>query len=193
MGSIHQPIAVITDSSLLATLPVRYAKDGISEIIKYGCIHDASLFEVLENRHFNMDELIKKCCTIKTSYVERDEYDTGERLKLNFGHTLGHAIEKAGNYSKFTHGEAEAIGMYLITAISEQKGLTQTGTAQRIKELLMRFGLPYGMPFSLTNLLPVIARDKKNFAKSLNLVLLKRIGESFIFPAQDDFFSEVAI
>ena len=193
VGSIHQPTAVVTDPDLLATLPEKYIKDGISEIIKYGCIHDASLFEALENHHFQMDELVEKCCQIKKSYVERDEFDTGERMKLNFGHTLGHAIEKAGNYSEFTHGEAVAIGMHAITEISERKGLTQTGTAQRIKALLTKYGLPYKMPYPLTQLLPAMAHDKKNFAKSLNLVLLKKIGESFIYPAQDDFFNEVSI
>ena len=81
----------------------------------------------------NMEEVIYKCCDIKRQVVERDEKDKGERMLLNFGHTLGHSIEQYYNYEKYTHGEAVAIGMYMITKISEEKGLTKKETAEKIK------------------------------------------------------------
>ena len=139
VGSFYHPKAVLIDPEVLNTLDNRFFIDGMAEVIKYGCIKDKMFFEFLyemENNSDvidNMERVIHKCCDIKRIVVESDEKDKGERMLLNFGHTLGHAIEQYYNYTKYTHGEAVAIGMYEITKISEAKGLTVKGTAERIK------------------------------------------------------------
>ena len=110
VGAFYQPKAVFIDPDLLQTLPVRYLHDGLAEVIKYGCIRDRGLFETLEKLQNDADllahaeEIIETCCAIKARIVEQDEFDTGERMLLNFGHTLGHAVEKAFHFSTYSHG-----------------------------------------------------------------------------------------
>ena len=111
VGAFYQPKAVYIDPDLLKTLPVRYLHDGLAEVIKYGCIRDRDLFGMLEKiqndeellKH--TDEIIEICCNSKARIVEQDEFDTGERMLLNFGHTLGHAIEKTFHFDRYSHGE----------------------------------------------------------------------------------------
>ena len=125
MGSFYHPKKVIIDPNVLETLSERVFNDGMAEVIKYGCIKDEEFFYKLLNYKDkeevmkNIEYIIHNCCKIKKEVVENDERDTGERMKLNFGHTIGHALEQYYNYSKYTHGEAVAIGMYEITKISE--------------------------------------------------------------------------
>ena len=143
----------------------------MGEIIKYGCIKDSNFFEFLykmkdnEQLMSNMEEVIYKCCDIKRQVVERDEKDKGERMLLNFGHTLGHSIEQYYNYEKYTHGEAVAIGMYMITKISEEKGLTKKETAEKIKDILIKYNLSYEVNVNLKELLEAINLDKKENGK----------------------------
>ena len=128
-----------------------------------------------------MEEIIYTCCKIKKEVVENDEKDMGERMLLNFGHTIGHAIEKHFNYEKYTHGEAVAIGMYEITKKSEELGISKKGTTDLIKELLIKYNLPYEMKnIDQEKILEAIGLDKKNIGSKLNIILLKNIGESFI-------------
>ena len=113
--------------------------------------------------------------------MEQDELDTGSRMILNFGHTLGHAIENHFNYIRYTHGEAVAIGMYQITRNSEQMGITQPGTQKRIKEILLKYSLPYEMPQDdAMQIIKAIAFDKKIRGKNIDIVLLNSIGKCFI-------------
>jgi 3-dehydroquinate synthase len=122
--------------------------------------------------------------------VENDEKDTGERMLLNFGHTLGHAIETYYNFKKFTHGEAVAIGMYEISKISEEKGISKKGIAQDIKEILAQYGLPYEVEIEENSkILDTISLDKKNIDNVLKVVLLKKIGDSFLEKTDVKFFS----
>ena len=121
MGTFYNPELVLVDSNLLSTLPKSELRCGIAEAIKCGSIKDESLFEIFENENFeeNLDEIIKRSILVKKQIVEKDELDLGERKLLNFGHTLGHAYEKLGNFEMFSHGEAVAMGMNEITKISE--------------------------------------------------------------------------
>lgn len=137
----------------------------------------------------NIEKIIHTCCDIKRCVVENDEKDTGERMLLNFGHTLGHAVETYYNYSKFTHGEAVAIGMYEISKIAEAKGLTESGVAEDIKEILIQYGLPYEAPIKeSSDILDTISLDKKNIDNVLKVVLIKTMGEAYLEKTTVDFF-----
>ena len=128
---------------------------------------------------------------MKCRIVVRDEKDKGERMLLNFGHTLGHAIEKAYDYTHYTHGEGVAIGMYQMTKLSESKGLTQKGTTEQIKALLTQYHLPYKVEDTHNPLiLESIAVDKKNLDGRLNVILLKEISEAMIYATDMSFFEK---
>lgn len=186
VGAFYQPRAVYIDPSLLETLPGRYLHDGLAEVIKYGCIRDRSLFEFLQrladDRELlaHMDEIIETCCAIKAQIVEKDEFDTGERMLLNFGHTLGHAVEKVFHYKTYSHGEGVGIGMVLLTRQAEKLGLTETGTAGQIAALLRQYGLPADVEINRQDWLDTIMLDKKKRGSRLTFVLVKRIGEGFL-------------
>ena len=186
VGAFYQPKAVFIDPDLLKTLPVRYLHDGLAEVIKYGCIMDKELFMRLEKIQndaellAHADEIIETCCNIKARIVEHDEFDTGERMLLNFGHTLGHAVEKTFRFDKYSHGEGVGIGMVLLTRQSEKLGLTESGTADRIAALLQKFQLPAAVDMQQEDFLQAIALDKKKRGSRLTLILLKKIGESFL-------------
>ncbi|MBQ8435696.1 MAG: 3-dehydroquinate synthase, partial [Oscillospiraceae bacterium] len=120
VGAFKQPSCVICDPDVLSTLSEKIMSDGMAEAIKYGMIRDRELFELIashntENVSSVIDKIIYKCISIKRDVVENDEFDTGERMILNFGHTLGHAVERYYNYETYTHGSAVAIGMYMMT------------------------------------------------------------------------------
>lgn len=187
VGSFYHPEAVFIDPDLLRSLDKRFLYDGMGEVIKYGCIRDKKLFDKLMNIETedelfnNIEDIILSCCGVKRDIVERDEKDKGERMLLNFGHTIGHAIEKNFNYTKYTHGEAVAIGMYNITKKSEEMDITNGNTAAVIKKILIKYNLPYEMPtVEREKLIKAIGLDKKNKGNKLNIVLLKEIGNSFI-------------
>ncbi len=187
IGSFYHPKAVYIDPNFLDTLDLRFLNDGMAEVIKYGCINDDDFFEQLmgfqnkEDLFSNIEQIILTCLNIKKVVVEQDELDTGSRMILNFGHTLGHAIENHFNYIRYTHGEAVAIGMYQITRNSEQMGITQPGTQKRIKEILLKYSLPYEMPQDdAMQIIKAIAFDKKIRGKNIDIVLLNSIGKCFI-------------
>ena len=187
VGSFYHPKAVFIDPELLKTLDKNFFHDGLAEVIKYGCIRDKSIIDELmsykndDELLENIDSLIYKCCSIKKTLVEADERDFGERMLLNFGHTLGHAVEKYFNYKDYTHGEAVAIGMIHITRKSEKLNLTEEGTSKRIEEILKRFELPYNTPkMERENIDSAIVLDKKNSGKNINLIIIKKIGEGII-------------
>lgn len=196
VGSFYHPKSVLIDPLVLKTLEKRFLIDGMAEVIKYGCIKDKELFKYLYDIH-NYDELINnigtiihKCCDIKREVVENDERDIGERMLLNFGHTIGHAIEQYYNYSKYTHGEAVAIGMYNISLISERCGLTKLGTSEKIKGILKRYELPYNMDIDIEDILDTMNLDKKKLGKKLNLIVLKEIGNAEIYKTTNEFFKK---
>lgn len=187
-GAFWQPRAVIIDPDVLRTLPERYFTDGMGEAVKYGCIKDESLFERLENENVKdfIDELIFTCVDIKRKVVENDEREKGERMLLNFGHTFGHALEKYYNFGKLSHGEAVSVGMALLTLAGEQNGITQKGTYDRLVRLCKKYGLPTYDDAPLDELVKIAVSDKKMRSDGLRLVLLKKIGDSFVEPMAID-------
>lgn len=186
VGSFYHPKKVIIDPEVLNSLSDRVFNDGMAEVIKYGCIKDKEFFNKLleynnkEEVMHNIEYIIHNCCKIKKEVVEKDEKDTGERMLLNFGHTIGHAIEQYYNYSKYTHGEAVAIGMYEITKISEASFETEKGTADTIKNILLKYNLPYKLDININEIKEAISLDKKNIGNKLNLIFINKIGESKI-------------
>lgn len=189
VGAFYHPKLVLIDPQVLHTLPSHFIMDGMGEVIKYGCIKDAALFETLKTRgSFDnlqdiLAEIIYRCVDIKRQVVEQDQFDTGERMLLNFGHTLAHTIEQHFHYERESHGEAVGIGMYQISKIAEEKNLCQPGTAREIQQLLKSYGLPDACNLPMHVLTDAISLDKKNLNNHLNLVLLHQIGESYVYPA----------
>ena len=181
VGAFHQPIAVLIDPDALKTLPDDFIIDGMGEVIKYGCIKDAELFEFLEKNDVldHIESVIETCVKIKRDVVSRDEREKGERMLLNFGHTLGHAIEKLNGFSQITHGMAVAIGMVLIAKAGEKNGITEPGTSDRIITLCKKYDLPTTTSISFAQIADAAKNDKKSAGNSINLVLLSKIGESF--------------
>lgn len=181
VGAFHQPIAVLIDPNTLDTLSDAYVSDGMAEIIKYGCIKDAEFFNNLANENAldHIEDVIERCVSIKRDVVNRDEREKGERILLNFGHTLGHAIEKIYNFKGISHGMAVAIGMVLISKAGEKAGLTEQGTADKISDLCLKYGLPTTDSATFEDMAKAAAGDKKTSGSSINLVLLSKIGDSF--------------
>lgn len=197
VGSFYQPKAVFIDPDFLHSLPDRQLRNGLAEVIKYGCIMDEDLFQQLEALVTpqalleHMEDLVARCCQLKKTVVEADEWDRGERMKLNFGHTLGHAIETLQQYEGYLHGEAVAIGMSRITALSQARGLTREGTAQRLDKLLKQHQLPVeDKSLPLQGLLEAMGKDKKHQGEDLTVVLLEQIGTSYLHATGIGFFKE---
>ena len=196
VGAFKHPGAVFIDPLTLKTLDQRYINDGMGEVIKYGCIFDQSLFQQLlsytsfDDLYQDIDEIIYRCVDLKRIVVEKDLLDFGDRLALNFGHTLGHAIEQYYHYEKYSHGEAISIGMVQLSLIAEKKGLTQKGTADQIKKALDLYHLPSVAHIPTEELKKAMALDKKNINQKLSFVLLKEIGDCFIYPSDLSFIDE---
>ncbi len=197
VGAFHNPKLVLIDPETLETLPDRYKNDGMGEIIKCGCIRSATLFEKLESCTDFEDiktDAIFECVDIKRVVVENDFTEKGERMLLNFGHTLAHAIEKHYGFTGIAHGEAVGVGMLSITRASEKAGYTDIGCADRIEKLLKKFGLPVSCNVETKKLTKIMLHDKKRRGNNINLVLLKSIGNSFVeaLPTAEleGFFSE---
>lgn len=181
VGAFHQPKAVLIDPDTLDTLPDLYVRDGMAEVIKYGCIKDADFFENLEqtNALDHIEDVIEVCVSIKRDVVSRDERESGERMLLNFGHTLGHSIEKLYDFKGISHGMAVAIGMVLISRAGEKQGITQSGTTDRIVAICEKYGLPTSDKVTFAEMAEAAQNDKKTAGSAINLVLLNKIGDSF--------------
>ena len=201
VGAFYQPSAVLCDPLTLNTLTDDYWRDGLGEVVKYGCIDDADLFALLEKcapggRQALMAEIntiLQRCIQAKADVVAQDEHDTGLRMTLNFGHTIGHAVETCQHYSGLRHGEAVALGMSLITRLTENRGLTAAGTAGRLDALLTALGMPTALPdIPESALLAAMGMDKKAAGKALRIILLEAIGACRIHTADVDFFRGMA-
>ena len=191
VGAFYQPKLVIQDLELLSSLPKRELNSGWAEVIKHGLILDRELFYQLEhigNSYENeltskgMISAIRYSVKIKSEVVSADEYETGDtRILLNYGHTIGHALEKITNYKKFLHGEAVAIGMMVAARISYRIGLIELGVIQRQQTILQQFQLPvYFEKIDVNSLIEATRSDKKTRGGSINWVLLTGIGTSTI-------------
>lgn len=179
-GSFYQPIGVICDCDAFATLPEGIYSDGMCEMIKYGVLTDEALFSALSSgRGFDEEEAAARCVEIKKRYVERDEFDRGERAFLNLGHTFGHAVERASGFS-VPHGRAVGIGMATAARVSERLGLCERGTSERIRDALLACGEADRSRYAADELARYAAGDKKRAGDTMSFILPKRIGECFI-------------
>lgn len=191
VGAFYQPQAVFADMHLLSTLPPREFAAGMAEVIKYGLLGDARLFESLENAgklSWNAPELpgiVKRCCEIKAQVVASDERETAAengRALLNLGHTFGHAVEKVAGYGEYLHGEAVAVGTVAAAILSEKLGSAPAGAlVPRCIALLKENELPVKLrsPLPIEQLMRAMASDKKVRAGKLRFVLMHAIGEAF--------------
>lgn len=187
-GAFHQPSLVIIDPNVLDTLTEHYFADGMGEVIKYGCIKSETLFNRLENENPKdfIDDLIFECVDIKRQVVENDEKEHGERALLNFGHTCGHAIEKLWNFEAVSHGEAVGIGMVMITRVSENIGITEKGTTDRIINVLKKNGMKIEDTHSISEIVGAMSADKKRTGNGIKFAMLNSIGDSFIKPVENE-------
>ena len=188
VGAFYPPKLVVIDPYLLKTLPEKTFNCGMAEVIKYGAIYDEKLFEMLNcDISEKLDQVIGICVDIKRKIVENDEFDTGERMILNFGHTYGHIVEKYFNYEKYTHGEAVAIGMAHITKISENEGLTEKGTYNKLVNLLDKYNLLFDIEkISESDGKDVLNLDKKSETDSINYIIIEKIGKSKILKLKKE-------
>lgn len=185
VGVFNQPEFVICDMDLLDTLPGKEIQCGFAEIVKHGAIADSQMFSYLEENYekaLNLDKqviekLVYDSIVIKSGIVNKDEKEKGERRKLNFGHTFGHAIEKI---SKAAHGEAVSAGMVAASALSVNKGYLAPEHAQRIENLLANLKLPTAINIDKTRAFDALKRDKKRERDYINFVLLRSIGKAVI-------------
>ncbi len=185
VGVIRQPDFVICDPAMLPTLPAAEYHMGFAEVIKYGAIFDRDLFELLEKEHARaldgeadiLEEIIGICAESKCRIVEADEKETGERKKLNFGHTFAHAFEKI---SGIPHGEAVSMGMVLAAGISQKLGRIPQRDVDRLQNLLVKYRLPVTYPGSFDEVFEVMKLDKKREGDRIGLILLDSIGEAVI-------------
>jgi len=186
IGTFWQPGLVWIDVETLQTLPKREVLAGLAEVIKYGVIFDKGLFDFLETNRgmiLNLDynaltHIIKRSCKIKAEVVAKDERESGLRAILNYGHTIGHAIETLTGYTQFLHGEAVAIGMYREAVLSHVLGFIGKEQVMRIKAVIDAYGLPSEMPpeVSADSLLASMQLDKKTVAGQLKFILPEKIG-----------------
>ena len=182
VGCFSQPRFVICDAELLGTLPKREFRAGMAEVIKSAILGDARLFEMLEQTSFEelrknnslLEEVIARCVRIKASVVAEDEREGGRRRILNLGHTLAHAIEKCS--SKFSHGEAVAIGLYHFTKTAMRQNIINESDGKRILALIERYGFATDIPIECKELIKAIGGDKKRSGNSLHLILPTAIG-----------------
>lgn len=183
VGTFTQPQFVICDPALLRSLPEREFRAGLAEVVKAAIIADGSLFERLEQLSFDelrsntdlLSDIISAAIRIKADIVERDEMESGERRKLNLGHTLGHAIEKCSN--RMNHGEAVAVGTALMAGAAVRLGLLGEPERQRIETLLTRLGFTLTPPVEMKRLLKEVGKDKKSESGRLHVVLPAGIGD----------------
>jgi 3-dehydroquinate synthase len=193
VGAFHQPSLVVADVLTLRTLPEREFRAGLAEVVKHAMIADPRLFQQLEEQTDSilgrdpetLQEVVARSCAIKANVVERDERESGLRSMLNFGHTVGHALEAALGYGTITHGEAVAYGMVVATALSVRRGLCPEKDARRLQELLGRFGLlgrPLPPPESLEK---YMVSDKKARDGVLQFVLTRGVGSVTFAPVLD--------
>lgn len=180
VGAFHQPSLVICDTDTLETLTPEFFADGMAEVVKYGMIKSKELFNILceQDIKSNMPDIIKRCVSIKAQVVANDEFDRGERALLNFGHTLGHAIEKHYDFSGITHGYAVAIGMSVFTHIAENKGICREGTARKLDALLEKCALPRTTDVDMNILYKYSLGDKKRSSSGIDIIICSDIGES---------------
>ncbi len=195
LGTFYQPKRVFIDIGVLATLTQKEIRNGLAEVVKYGVIRSPELFGILEDRWWDVlnlepevtADIVYRSCSIKADVVAADEREGNLRRILNFGHTIGHAIEAAANY-QIPHGEAISMGMVAVGRISVQKGLMTSDELERLISLLEKLGLPVAIPRELSpeKLLGLLRHDKKSVSGKVHFVLCTGIGSTKITSDVDD-------
>ena len=193
VGAFYQPQKVLIDPDCLMSLSEREFKNGLAEVVKYGFIYDAEFYRKLNGLDLTtikkeLGEIVARCCTIKKAYVEQDTFDKGARMALNFGHTVGHAIE-LGSHGKILHGEAVAHGMLIEAKIGQHMGVCSRQVAEDVEKLLQKYQL---LDAEVENIdYNYIEKDKKFMGDALNLVVLKQIGEAVVRTMDKEAFFEL--
>ena len=183
-GAFWQPRLVLMDPDALDTLDDQTFADGMAEVVKYGCIKDAAFFDFLAARPSRgelmaeIEHILYTCCDIKRGVVERDERDTGERMLLNFGHTLGHAYELAGHYETWSHGQAVAAGMCAAAKLGVKLGVTPSEIPARLEGVLSALGLPTAISCTAEDYAAAVGLDKKGAGGSISVILLDKLGHA---------------
>ena len=186
VGTFSRPSAVFCDTTTFATLPAREFACGMAEVIKYAVSLDAELLCELESETPpSVDDIISRCVSIKAGVVMRDEHESGERMLLNFGHTIGHAIEKCSD-AAFLHGEAVGLGMLSVTRGAEAKGICPEGLSTRILALLKKYDLPTECDLPRERLIAAASHDKKKSGKQTRFILPTDAGKSAVFIFSDE-------
>ncbi|MDQ2987072.1 MAG: 3-dehydroquinate synthase [Armatimonadota bacterium] len=196
VGAFHQPSAVYCDPAHLETLPEREYVSGMAEAIKYGAILDEVFLAWQEDNFHKLRDrepeaihyLVQRCCELKAQIVTADPFEkTGERAKLNFGHTVGHALEHGLDFTGLLHGEAIAVGMIIEAEIGERMGVTMAGTRNRLQHVLSRWGLPVKVPSSglAERMVASMAKDKKAESGEIAMSLTMKVGECELVRAVD--------
>lgn len=190
VGAFHQPKAVFIDIGFLKTLPVREFSAGMAEVIKYGMLADADLFQKLESyetaltwEHGDLPGIIRRCCEIKADVVRADEKETavnGGRALLNLGHTFAHAVENVAGYGEYLHGEAVGLGLIMASRLSEKLGWLSPGETRRVRALVQAYNLPDSLrlPLDCSDLMNAMLRDKKVRSGKLRFIAMKSLGEA---------------
>ena len=203
VGAFYQPRLVLADTDTLQTLPARELRSGFAEVIKHGAIRDAKFFAWLEREYHQalaldtaaVTHVVRRCCEIKAEVVSADERESGLRAILNFGHTLGHAMEALSEYVGLLHGEAIAMGMCCGARLSVKRAGLSEADAERLQDLIAASGLPtkLGKTFELRELLAAARLDKKARNGKLRFALLKRLGDAIISDVVTDADLEEAV
>jgi 3-dehydroquinate synthase len=189
VGAFHQPLAVVADVTTLATLPSRERRAGLGEVAKYGFIADPVVLDLLETRPGSatagdpevLADIVRRGAGVKAEVVGEDELESGRRALLNYGHTVGHAIESLTSYDTYRHGEAVALGMVFAARLGERIGVSDPGLADRTVAVLDGLGLPTrGLRLDPREVWDVMARDKKATRDGVRFVLARRPGEALL-------------
>lgn len=178
VGAFHQPILVICDPVTLNTLPSEQYSCGAAEVIKYGMIGNKDLLNFLKNNEIrdNYEDVIATCVDMKRMFVEEDEFDTGLRMMLNFGHTIGHAIEILSDF-RILHGQGVAAGMQIITRACVARGICGPSVEEELNDILRKYDLIIPVRFGASELADIVAVDKKNTGDKTNLIVPVELGK----------------
>ena len=182
VGAFYQPRLVLIDPAVLATLPDQTFADGMAEVVKYGYISNREILDMVSAPDYkkNIERIICECVRIKRDVVTIDEHDTGLRMILNFGHTIGHAAEKLGNYVDLTHGQAVAVGMVAAMRLSAMLG--NEDLSERLIGILEHIGLPTELKYGREDIYRSLLSDKKKFGATVNFILVREPGRAEITP-----------
>ena len=195
-GAFWQPISVICSVDTLSTLDKRYFDDGVAEIIKYGILGNDKILRILhdciatQNNTYHalkpfLEDIVEESINTKISFIKDDVYDNGRRQYLNFGHTIGHAVEHASRYA-FSHGQAVAIGMCSIARAGEALGFTEEGTASQLEQLVQGVGLPTNTIIPAADLYNSALSDKKRRGREISLIIPTKVGKCEITKVSID-------